>query len=135
MHLVIHNGSFYGLYPPFDADTTVLPVEQADIVQIMEQAGVPPGKLLYLAVRAESVLKFMRHVADFGITIDLESRETPWSVLRYLDKCTLTAADVAWWINNTFLVQAPDWVDSHGVARHLRTLQSDTQLHEWIRAA
>ena len=129
------------MYPTFDADETVLPVDQADIVQIMEQEGVPPGKLLYLAVRAESVLKFMRHVADFGISIDLESLETErWRLLCYLDKCTSTAADVAWWINNLFLVQCPppacpDWVDSHGVARHLRTLQSDTQLHEWIRAA
>ena len=53
------------MYPTFDADETVLPVDQADIVQIMEQESVPPGKLLYLAVRAESVLKFMRSLCWF----------------------------------------------------------------------
>ena len=57
----------------------------------------------------------------------------PQEHLVYLDSCTGTTEGVQWWVENAFLTTAPDWADATGNEYHLNQLQSDTQLHSWIR--
>ena len=122
------------MYPQFQPDEVDLPVDHSDLSRILHQSGkVLHDELDQVASRAQFVLSCMRHVADYGVTIDLPYTKEPEEHLVYLDSCTSTTEGVRWWVENVFLTTAPDWVDATGNEYHLKKMQSDTQLHSWIR--
>ena len=137
-HMII--GAHLAAYPPFDGDETDLPIDITDILGILDPSVTPTNsphrlRLEQEARRAELVLKYMRHVADYGVTIDLPNGGKAREFLAYLDDCTSTRKQVKWWIKNVFVSGAPDRIDTHGNELHLRALTGDTQLHGWVRAA
>ena len=127
------------LEPPFVAEEVELPVDHHALVRILKDSGrCKPEHLDAKAARAELVLKYIRHVADYGRSLDAPNPPQTQKLLVYLDGCTSCTEGVADWMANSYIAQAPDWIDFDEyecAERHLRRLASAEQLHGWVRTA
>ena len=114
--LCLCHRSLSTVYPAFDNDDTIidLPVDCSDTrILGFLKPFVTPTRLNEEARRADLVLKYVRHVAVFGVVIDLPNDAKARERLDYLHRCTCTLKDIKWWIENVFVPGAPDSLGRH----------------------